>query len=767
MTKAVGLRGGLAVALFLSLLVPPAAFRARAESEAIQLAVDTANFNQDGLLVLFGSTRRQGEIGLPVAAGDITGDGRADVLFGGMYGSSDPFTNNGTVNIYLSDGRDSGFINQADHPANLFRILGSGSGDLLGTSSSINGDVNHDGLRDILTCAALQDGPNGFNAGAAYVVYGKSSFSGDINLASSPSGVTAIYGPQANGRMGIWCDEGDVDGDGFADIVIGSDQINTATGQHVGGAYIVFGAANLPAEINLASPPAGVRTARIVGAHEEDHWGAALQVGDINNDGIGDIIIGASIDRDSGSYVTVQDQVSGHNFFAADVGGSRPQAGEVYVIYGQRTWPTNIDLGTPPANATHVLGAHANDFLGSQVHFGDLNGDGRTDLVLGALLALAPDDRGQTGAVYVIYGSASLPGATIDLLNPDASGQRVTTVYGVHALDCAGDSVRSFDINKDGLSDLFIGSPERTFELNGEDRDDAGMTEIIFGRRDFLPSVIKLYDPPAGIAIYQLAGAHGDDQGLEGGDEFSYRLTGGDVDGDGYVDYIANAMHGDGLNNSVLNAGNVYIFSGKKLSARLGQLVQEPSPTPQLSGAALSLNGQPVQQANAGQTGLRITISGTNLRSDTEIMINGTVVASHLQAGTPAQITVELDENPSIRNSAGQLVVSARNTTPPASGASNQVVAGTLVGPHIDSVKLKKKGSGTLLLKIFGSNFPANVTVEVRGDNFATNIAVFGETDFISLKIPAAVAPSSGTVLRIIVRTPAGITSNEVTKTVP
>ncbi|MFL6273798.1 MAG: IPT/TIG domain-containing protein [Blastocatellia bacterium] len=767
MTKAVLLRGGLAVALFLSLLLPPVAFRATAESDAIQLAVDTANFNQDGLLVLFGSTRRQGEIGLPVAAGDVTGDGRADVLFGGMYGSSDPFTNNGTVNVYLSDGRDSGFINQADHPANLFRILGSGSGDLLGTSSSINADVNHDGLRDILTCAALQDGPNGFNAGAAYVVYGKPNFSGDINLASSPAGVTAIYGPQAEGRMGIWCDEGDVDGDGFADIVIGSDQINTAAGHHVGGAYIVFGAANLPAEINLASPPAGVRTARIVGVREEDHWGGALQVGDVNNDGISDIIIGASIDRDSGSYVTVQDQVSGHNFFAAGNNGSRPLCGEVYVIYGQRNWPATTDLGAPPANATHVIGAHAHDFLGSQVHFGDLNGDGRTDLVLGALLALAPDDRGQTGAVYVIYGSASLPGATIDLLNPDASGQRVATVYGVHALDCAGDSVRSFDINKDGLSDLFIGSPERTFELNGEDRDDAGMTELIFGRRDFLPSVIKLYDPPAGLPIYQLAGAHGEDQGLEGGDEFSYRLTGGDVDGDGYVDYIANAMHGDGLNNSVLNAGNVYIFSGKKLSARLGQLAQDPSPAPQLSGATLTLNGQPVQQANAGQTGLRITISGTNLRSDTEITINGTVAVSHLQAGTPATITVELDENPSIRNSAGQLVVSARNTAPPASGASNQVIAGTLVGPHIDSVKIKKKGSGALVLKIFGSNFPANVTVEVRGDNFSSNIAVFGETDFISLKIPAAVAPSSGTVLRIIVRTPAGIASNEVTKTVP
>ena len=61
-----------------------------------------------------------------------------------------------------------------------------------------------------------------------------------------PPGVIAIYGPQSGGRMGIWIDEGDVDGDGFADIVIGSDQINSGGGQHVGGAYIVFGASNLP-----------------------------------------------------------------------------------------------------------------------------------------------------------------------------------------------------------------------------------------------------------------------------------------------------------------------------------------------------------------------------------------------------------------------------------------------------------------------------------------------------------------------------------------
>src|SRR5437868_15378 len=95
MTKAGIVRVGAVAAVIVSLLLPLGAFRAVAQSGGIQLAIDTANFNQDGLLVLFGGTRLQGEIGLPVGAGDINGDGRADVLFGGMYGSSGPFTNNG------------------------------------------------------------------------------------------------------------------------------------------------------------------------------------------------------------------------------------------------------------------------------------------------------------------------------------------------------------------------------------------------------------------------------------------------------------------------------------------------------------------------------------------------------------------------------------------------------------------------------------------------------------------------------------------------
>jgi hypothetical protein len=740
---------------------------AQSQSPQIQLAVDTAITDQDGLLTLYGSAHMGGEIGLPVAAGDLNGDGRGDVVFCEMYASADPRQNNGQVNVYLSDGRDTGIVDASQSPASISTVIGQRSGDLLGASVAV-GDVNGDGFADLVVSATGNSGPGGSRpgAGAVYVVPGSKTFSLNFDLGASdklPAGLIAIYGPDPNGRFGMWVDTGDVDGDGIADLVIGMDQMNSGSAQHTGGAYIIFGSPNLPGLIDLASPPPGVRITRILGANQQDHWGAALHVGDMNNDGIGDVVISAALDRDNASYVSPADQTGGEGYRGASDGGLRPYCGEVYILYGSKNWPALIDLRSPPANATHIIGAHDNDMLGSQIFSADLNGDGKRDLVLGALVALAPDGKGRPGGVFIVYGSDNLAGATIDMLAPDSSGQRISIIYGEESLDCAGDSVRAYDINGDGRAELFIASPNHGFSVGDQLRANAGDTKIIFGQSDFLPPVIKLYDPPAGMTIYRLAGAAGDDQSIFGGFTFSYRITGADVDGDGYVDYVANAMHGDGATGGIDHAGNVYVFSGRKLSARLGLLQSGP---PVLTSATLSANGVVVTQAPAGQSRLTISVNGSGFRTDTRFIINGSQVTYQAAAGQQAMIA--LDDNTAVRNAAGPLVLQAQNTSP-LSALSNTITAGTLTGPQIASTAVKRKPSGAILLKIFGQGFESGDSIAVadsQGGAVPVKSVAFIDPQTLTAKITAQVF-GSGSVLTVRVMTGAGVSSNQGSATVP
>src|SRR4029077_16179225 len=107
------------------------------------------------------------------------------------------------------------------------------------------------------------------------------------------------------------------------------------------------------------------------------------------------------------------------------------------------------------------------------------------------------------------------------------------------------------------------------------------------------------------------------------------------VAGGGVLDYIANAMHGDGFGNGVVNGGNVYIFSGKKLSAKLGMLSPPQAPVPVLTGAELSVGLTGVAEAAAGQSNLSVNVFGNNLRADLQIFINDIPVISSLAPDAP------------------------------------------------------------------------------------------------------------------------------------
>jgi len=352
-------------------------------------------------------------------------------------------------------------------------------------------------------------------------------------------------------------------------------------------------------------------------------------------------------------------------------------------------------------------------------------------------------------------------GALIDMAAPPPPGIHVASIYGERSGDCTGDSVRAYDINKDGRSELFIGSPNYSVDVGGQTRGRAGDVKFIFGQPDFLPPVVNLSAPPRGLPIFRLAGP-------ETHDEFSYRMSGADLDGDGYTDLIVNATNGDGFENRAADAGDVYIVSGKKLSAKLGMLL---AAAPRLTRATLFASGQVVQQAVAGTPGLRIEVEGPELRSDTAIDINGVTVVSRFIAGVPPGLpvhSVELDQNPQIRNSLGTLTVHARQTNPQ-SFVSDPLMAGTLIGPHIDSVGGKRKSSGLIVLKISGTNFPSDPVLLISdgaGNSIAIKSITAAEQNFISARLRAGAA-APGATLRVIVSSASGVQSNQVQATAP
>ncbi|MFY9557236.1 MAG: hypothetical protein WAV47_21205, partial [Blastocatellia bacterium] len=116
-----------------------------------------------------------------------------------------------------------------------------------------------------------------------------------------------------------------------------------------------------------------------------------------------------------------------------------------------------------------------------------------------------------------------------------------------------------------------------------------------------------------------------------------------------------------------------------------------------------------------------------------------------------------------VRNTAGQLRVRVRNANPPVE--SNEVTAGALVGPEITSIKVKRKRSGLLILKIRGARFEPGMTVTVtREDGQAVPISStsFSSAEQIQVKIAASVAPPRSSVVRVRAASTSGVQTNEL-----
>jgi hypothetical protein len=367
--------------------------------------------------------------GVSVSIGaDVNGDGKSDMLIGANEYSS--YTGRAYL-IYGSSSLTNIALGSLTSTQGII-ITGESSYSFTGCSVNIGGDVNGDGKADMLI------GAYGYSSstGRVYLIYGSSSLT-NIALGSltSTQGIT-ITGVSANSFTGISVNiGGDVNGDGKADMLIGAHGYSSDTGQ----GYLIYGSSSLT-DIALGSLTS-TRGIIITGESANSETGYSVSIGgDVNGDGKADMLIGAY--------------------------GYSSKIGRVYLIYGSSSL-TNIALGSlTSTQGIAITGESLDSKTGGSVSIGgDVNGDGKADMLIGA-----PAYSSDTGRVYLIYGSSSLSNIALGSLT---STQGLTITGDSTSLYTGGSVSIGGDVNGDGQPDMLIAAPAYS--------SDTGRVSLLYG----------------------------------------------------------------------------------------------------------------------------------------------------------------------------------------------------------------------------------------------------------------------------------------------
>ncbi len=422
------------------------------------------------------------------------------------------------------------------------------------------GDVNGDGIEDLVVGAPSANGPPGDQrdfAGEVYVVFGPiSGGEQDLSVDTEHADVT-IWGEHVEDLFGQALAVGDVNGDGKDDIVVGASQarcVGAALDEdgdgtddadtHCGRVYVFYGRESWAAEIDTENDstasdakdnPQNV-DAFFAGQRGGVGLGRTLALGDINGDGILDIAMGQPSYReydDSGHLVTT---------------------GGVSVAFGSANLPYRTNYKAFPSGRTDpdlfVKGGEESDFAGRVVGFGDVDGDGVDDLLVGARAADGPGNSASgCGQLHIVFGDSGLSSGTVRDLGTDPDPY----IYGVDPNDNLPTSVCTGDLDGDGKDDILIGVTGGAGPSNG--RFSGGEAYVVLGR-DRASWQTDEVDTLAATRIW----------GRHEGDSFGQACTIGDLDGDGSMELAVSALYSEGpIQPGRTDAGEVVILSWRRI----------------------------------------------------------------------------------------------------------------------------------------------------------------------------------------------------------
>ena len=488
------------------------------------------------------------------SAGDLNGDAYDDILIGSPGYDSDQ----GELFVWLGS---AGGLGPAGTPANAdWRTLWTDPNAAMGWSVATAGDVNGDGYADIV--GGCPHGTNGqAGEGAAFLWLGAAA-----GLGASGTPLNADWYAESNQASAEFgssvATAGDVNGDGYADVVIGAPAYDNP-GADEGAAFLWLGG---PADLGANGSPANAGWMGEGNQNAARYGAAVATAGDVNGDGFADVLVGApnydagQVDEgraylylgdSTGPGTTAGWQAEG-NQASANYGNVVAAAGDLNgdgfgdVLVGAWLYD-NGQANEGRAYAYHGYGggltvAHgwlqesnqANaQYAWSLAGAGDVNGDGYSDFIVGAPWY----DNGQTdeGRAFVYAGQAVLP-----TVNPIWTGESN------QAFSHFGQSVAGAgDINGDGYSDLIVGAPD--YESSSAQSGEGG--------------AFLWFGGAAGLGANGTpANADWSAESNQAQAAFGWSVAGaGDVDGDGYADLVVGAPYWDEPDP---NGGKIFVFTG-------------------------------------------------------------------------------------------------------------------------------------------------------------------------------------------------------------